>query len=464
MLKEIVRFESVNKSINNEPIFSSLSFSIYKGETISIYGASVQEIFTLTHLINGKLIPESGSIYINERAFKLKKPLKRGLDIVQTIYNVSRMHDNLTMAENIFLGHESSFFFNKKNVNYAAKEYLDEVFIYDIPPNTLTRDITDEQKSLLELARIFYLHPQLVIFNQADLFDYTMTHLDLDRIFKKLNKIGVSVLYFSNTIELASTIGNKIATFYLGTCTSMIDKATYPSQDILKNLMPNINYKFVDKNNFNIYFQIKNLTGKQYVHNISLDLKKGEILGLYSLNENRTTELFYMLCGYTPIKSGELLIYNNHLNIKNIKSALDYGIVFCPPFDSTFYFHNLNLKDNILLSSFHKLNKFGFRNKRLEKYYFTRLVNKTALEKYNNTDYLDNYFFNDINKAFLARSLGCNPKVLLINNPFFQISYETEFDIINTLKSLSDSGCSIIIASNNLHKLYETCHRVIPLH
>jgi ABC-type sugar transport system ATPase subunit len=463
MRKEVIRLESVSKLIDFELVFNNMSFSINENEALGIYGATYPEAMLLIDLLCGRSVPDQGNIYINGNLFSIKKPLTNGLSLIQVVYKESRIHKNLTVAENILLGHESSFFFKRKSINAQIRDYLDNVFLDNIYGSDSISNLSQKQRYLLEIARVFSLQPSLVIFDGIDNFSLSEINTYLKPIFKNLKLRGVSVLFFSDNIDILMALSDCTAVFFQGSCISVIEKGSFNSVNLKNTVYPNTEFQESDFHQRNCLLDVRHLYGPKYINNLSFKIYDGEILGIFSQDESYYTELFALLFAITTPKHGQILMEGEELTLSSPTDAIKHKISYCAHFTPEFYFSNMSLRDNILLSSYSRLSKFGFRNYRSEDYYYDKLTTLTAINQCHANSDFDLVSASIINKSYLARALSTQPRLLLLTNPFSKSLHETESDIIDTINILSQKNISIVIASNNLLKLKTTCHRIINL-
>ena len=463
MYKEVVRLESVSKVVDFELVFNNLSFSIKKSEAFAIYSASYPEAMLLIDLLCGSEIPDKGRIYVNENIFSnLHHPLRNSLSLIQVIHKDSRMHENLTVAENILLGHEQRFFVDKKTSNAQVRECLDDAFLFDIDGSTSTASLNTKQKYLLEVARIFSMQPSLVILDGIDMFSPSEINKYFTEIFKKLKLRGTSIMFYSDDIDVIASLSDRAGVFSQGTCVSVMEHGHFPTSFLKEKLYPNIATQ-IDSDKPNCLFEAKHLYGPKYVRDLSFKIYAGEILGLFSQVEDTYNELFTMLYAVVQPKSGQMIMEGKAIHLKSPADAMKHKISYCMPFETQHYFSNLTLKDNVLLSSFAQLSKLGLRNRRTENYYYSKLSAGTFSEQYDKNSDIASISTTAINKSYFARAVSIQPKLLLLTNPYLKFLNETEYDILEAVNVLSKNNISVIIASNKLQKLKSTCHRVISI-
>lgn len=461
MRAEVLRIESLSKKRNGHRILKSLTFSVFENETLAIFGANNTERNTLVSLLSGNSLPDSGFIYIDDKKRQLKSPKISNILGIRTIYEQSHVLENLTIAENIGLGKERSFLQSRAKYNRSAKKFIDAVFLNDFPPNTRASQLTLTQKALVELAAALATHPKILIFDKAYLFNSEEELNLLRSIFKTFNKLGTTVIYFSQSIDFARKLADRLLIMHNGISLGMFNRAQYYSTKLSSIYKSVFSVASPDTTAVpsETLLDVRSLSG-EVIRDISFKVKKGEIVGIFDFDEMAKAELLNILVGISPKKDGRIILDKKELKFSSPNDSLKQGIAYAPSFASANGFlPNISVKENITLSALDRVTSFGVIRPSLENYYA-----KTSAEATNYTGDL-NVSANSINeslqqKALITRCISCNPKLLILDEPFKGMDTSSRDDIIKCINEIAKDGISTLISSIDLQELKHICNRV----
>lgn len=465
MRTEVLRVESLCKSFLGERILKNLTFRVFQNETLSILGADKDELNALIGILSGNSPQDSGSVFLKNARTDLSSPTTAKRSGVHVIFEQSYILDNLTIAENMFLGKEKQFFQSKKNNAKLARYYLNEVGLTNISPNTFVSELSPDQKALIEIAAAIAFRPPVLIFNKAYLFNSHLHSEILCKAFKKLNSVGTSVIYIAENPEYAKQLSDRIIFINNGVLSGAFEKSSFDCEKFHALLTFSYSQK-----TFSYYndpgtplLKVSNLSGI-WVKNATFSISKGEILGVFNTDLQIKSEMLQLMYGMQQPEAGTIYLDGKEIKIKNTHSALKLGISYVPPpIVNEFVFSNMSYKENMTITALKRVSLHGFVKPYFEKYYSNELTKLINFHENNMDTKAKNINESTVRKLLITRAAATNPRILLLDEPFGGMDIYTRSDISKCLSTLAQKGTAIVIASKHLRELEKTCSKVIHL-
>jgi lipopolysaccharide export system ATP-binding protein len=200
----------------------------------------------------------------------------------------------------------------------------------------------------------------------------------------------------------------------------------------------------------------KSYSGKEAVSNVSIEVTEGETVGLLGPNGAGKTTFFYMIAGLISIDSGNVLINEKEITNLDISARSKTGLSYLPQEPSIF--RRLTVEQNILsaLEQRKELKKseiIGEKNRLLQEFNLVNFVNTLGIKLSGG----------ERRRTEIARALACNPKFLLLDEPFAGIDPIAVSDLKTTIKKLNTSGYGVLISDHNVRDTMQICDRVLVM-
>jgi lipopolysaccharide export system ATP-binding protein len=200
----------------------------------------------------------------------------------------------------------------------------------------------------------------------------------------------------------------------------------------------------------------KSYSGKEAVSNVSIDVTEGETVGLLGPNGAGKTTFFYMIAGLVSIDSGNVLINEKEITNLDISARSKTGLSYLPQEPSIF--RRLTVEQNILSAleqrkDLKKSEIIAEKNRLLQEFNLVNFVNTLGIKLSGG----------ERRRTEIARALACNPKFLLLDEPFAGIDPIAVSDLKNTIKKLNTSGYGVLISDHNVRDTMQICDRVLVM-
>ena len=200
----------------------------------------------------------------------------------------------------------------------------------------------------------------------------------------------------------------------------------------------------------------KSYSGKEAVSNVSIEVTEGETVGLLGPNGAGKTTFFYMIAGLISIDSGNVLINEKEITNLDISARSKTGLSYLPQESSIF--RRLTVEQNILSAleqrkDLKKSEIIGEKNRLLQEFNLVNFVNTLGIKLSGG----------ERRRTEIARALACNPKFLLLDEPFAGIDPIAVSDLKTTIKKLNTSGYGVLISDHNVRDTMQICDRVLVM-
>lgn len=465
----VLRMEHITKTFPGVVALDDVSIDLNKGEVLGILGENGAGKSTLIKILAGNYIKDSGDIYVDGQKFEIKGPTEAMASGIRVIYQELNTLNNLTVTENIFIGEQiikGPFrIVDWKAMTRKANELLD-ILNVKLDSNTIIGYLTVSEKQIVEIAKAISKEAKILVMDEPTAALSEEETQSLFKIIKTLKSKGVSIIYISHRLkeifEIADRVtvlrdGKKVGAFNTRNTnenelvTSMVGrdiKDMYPKREVL------IGEKIME---------VKNLISDGF-NNISFNLRKGEILGIFGLLGSGRTSLVKALFGANKIKGGEIFIYGKKVNIKspNIARGEKIGLV---PLDRKVEGLALlmSVKENITLANIEDLGKNFLILKSLEQEKAIKWINEIGIKTPTIDQEVNSLSGGNQQKVVLAKWLESGSQIIILNEPTRGIDVGAKIEIYNLMQDLCERGASIIMISSELPEILSIADRIIVM-
>ncbi len=464
----ILEFKHITKTYPGVTALQDVSFEVFEGEVHAIVGENGAGKSTLIKTCTGAETPDSGEVSIRGESFAVLTPKLSKQKGVAVIYQEFNLVDELSVAENIFLGRaiRKGVVINKKAMEMEALELFNQ-FDIAINPKALVSTLTVGYRQLVEIAKAISQHADILIMDEPSA---PLTTAEAERLYsmvKKMQASGVTIIYISHRMdeifELSDRVtimrdGHKIQTMQteetnLNEVVSLMVgrelTETYPSRDISVSQ--------------DVVLDVQNLSGNG-LHNITFSIQRGEVVGLAGLIGAGRTELAELIFGVKKKTNGSIQLQGKILEIKNPQDAIGHGIAFVPEDrKKQGLILQTSVTGNISLAILKSISSVAVvhtqEEKRIGSYYQKALAIKTPTLR----QQAKNLSGGNQQKVVLAKWLATEPELIILDEPTRGIDVGAKYEIYTLINSLVAQGKTILMISSEMEELMGMSDRIIVL-
>jgi len=468
-MDDILRLEKINKSFPGVRALKDMSFSVKSGEIHAICGENGAGKSTLMKVISGVYKQDSGEIKFNGEKVNINNPneaLEMGISI---IYQETSLFAEMTVLENLFLNHEiikrAGII---KYIDYKSMENKIAGIFSNLNSNLdlyeKIKNIGMAQKQLVEIAKALTFNSRVLIMDEPTA-SLTLREVEaLFEIIRKLKQQGVAIVYISHRLEEIFEVCDRVTVIRDGEFISCNNVSDTNKDKLVADMVGREITQYYPKTNVSIgdvFFEVKNLRQSQLLYNISLNIRKCEIVGISGLSGSGRTELAHAICGFTKIDSGELFMNGKPIQIHNYRDAMNAGIVYVSE-DRARYglIIKMNLKNNISLPQLNRISNVFFIDKLKETEMGKAAISSYEIKAPDENCIVEKLSGGNQQKVSVAKATALRPQLLILDEPTRGVDVNAKAEIHKLVGTLVQQGLSILIISSELPELLGMCDKI----
>ncbi len=465
-IKNLCKSFGITKAVQN------VSFNINKGEVHALIGENGSGKSTLTNMLTGIYTKDSGQFILDGKEINPKNQVEANLEGVSIIVQELGTLDGLTVAENIFLGHEDKFVkFGIKNtaaMNRQANELLKNYGFERIKAARMVDDYNFEDRKLVEIVKATYFSPKIVVIDETTTALSQEGREELYKHMKRIREEGNTIIFISHdlpeVLELSDTITILRDGVYIDTV-----KSSEVDEEGLKKLMVGrevtgdyYRADYGEKISDEVVMKVKNVTVPGLIQNINFELHKGEILGFGGLSESGMHEVGKACFGASFDRQGSVTLFDG-TEINDIPTAINHSIAYTSKDrDNESAVMNQSIGDNICLPSLDSLsNGMKILSDKKMKEFADKYAKEMSVKMVNTDQFLSDLSGGNKQKVVLARWIGKDSDILVLDSPTRGIDIKVKQDIYQLMDHMRKNGKSIIMISEEMAELIGMCDRII---
>ncbi|MCL6424165.1 sugar ABC transporter ATP-binding protein [Brachybacterium sp. JHP9] len=470
-LEPMLRATDVAKRYGGVRALRGVDFEIRAGEVHGLVGENGAGKSTLIKVLAGAETPDTGTVTVDGKTLRLGDTQASLAAGISTVYQEPHLFGELTVAENIFVGRELT---TRGRVRWAEQreqvaQLLEQI---GLDPNLARRNVADlpvGEQQLISIAKAFATEVKILILDEPSAI---LADRDIDTLFEVVRRMrasGVGVIYISHRLDELGQITDRITVMRDGSVVT-----TRPTHELnprkIAELMVghelerlSVERKTVSEE---VVLDIHGLAAGKSMKDVSLQLRKGEILGVYGLIGSGTSDLARAMFGIVPSTAGEIKVNGTTAVLRSPADAAAAGFAMVPGNrKSEGVFLNKSLAFNISASHLRYFSKAGlaFDAKR-ERATTLELMKKLRVKAPAPETRIGALSGGNQQKVVMARQLVESPSVLILEEPTQGVDVGAKDEIHRLVLELAAEGTSSVVISTDLEEIRTLSDRIIVLH
>ena len=467
----ILAMRGVSKAYGATIAVRSVSFNIERGEVHALVGENGAGKSTIVKVLSGIVSEDGGTLELDGAAYSPRDPMAARAAGVSTAFQELSLLPNLTVAENLMLPHQlkgmGGLVSGKRNRDRAAA-MLAEYGLGHIHPDIPVRSLSLAEKQRIEIMRAVSRKPKLLVLDEptSALADPGWLFDILDRI----TALGTGVLYISHRLAEVRRLCRRCTVLRNGESIDTVTLKGTGNDRIFEMMVGSVARPHKNEANRQanvgnpVALSVRRLAGGS-VQDISLDVRRGEVVGVAGLEGQGQRDLFRMLAGLTPVQSGEIRVGGRQVAIGSPADAARSSIGFMPEERKTEgIFLGLRTDANMTLSLLEALSRFGIVDRARE----AAAVGKGA----ERVDLADRYLPLRIaalsggnqQKALLGRVLMSGARNLVLFDPTRGVDVGTKALVYGVIRDFVGQGGAVLVYSTELSELVRLVDRCVVVY
>ena len=444
-----------------------VDLTLHAGEVLALVGENGAGKSTLMKILTGIYAKDGGTIELFGKEVEIHSPAEAqhlGISIIHQELNLLK---DLTVAENIFIGRESTngLFLNKKEQNRKAQELLDSLNL-KLSATTPVKRLTVAKQQMVEIAKALSFPSTRIMIMDEPSAPLTDTEIqELFTFIRQLKAKGVGIVYISHRMDELKQISDRITVMRDGHTVGTVDTQEATMDQIIKMMVGRVIYEEPkSKSNVtedsDIVLEAKNLRSDD-VKDVSFVLHRGEILGFAGLMGAGRTETARLLFGADPREGGEIFVNGKQVKINSPSDAVKAGIGYLSEDRKQFGLCvGLSVSDNTVLPALEQFTKGPFVNGRAISRVTEEYVDKIGVKTPSVSTLIKSLSGGNQQKVVISKWLLRNCDILIFDEPTRGIDVGAKSEIYKLMNQLAAQGKSIIMISSELPELLRMSDRI----
>ena len=460
--------EGIDKTFPGVHALKTCNFQVKKGEIHALVGENGAGKSTLMKILTGIFNYDSGEITFDGKVVRYKTPKEAQVAGISMVHQELNLMDNLTVAQNIFIGRESNgLFLDENSINTRTQKLFERLNI-KLNPKEVVGNLSVSHQQIIEIAKAISYDAKIIIFDEPTA---TLTDVEIDQLFtimKELKENGVSMIYISHRMDEIKRISDRVTVLRDGEFIGTLDADDVDIDKIIHMMVGRVNYEEHKRlasieEGRPVVMKVEHFSSRD-VKDASFELHKGEILGFSGLMGAGRTELARLIFGADKKTSGTMYLDGKKVEIKSPNDAVKHGIGYLSE-DRKRYglLLGMSVANNIVLSKLDAYIQSALVNEKkiddVSKEYIKKINIKTPSTK----QLIKNLSGGNQQKVIIAKWLLRDCDILIFDEPTRGIDVGAKNEIYKIINNLAEMGKSIIFISSELPELLRMSDRVVVM-
>jgi len=465
----ILEVKNVVRTFPGVQALRKVNLFVRRGTIHGLVGENGAGKSTLMKIVIGADRLDSGEIVFEGQKIHLSSVHEARNLGIGIVYQERSLFPHQLVVDNVYAGRELSkgIFVDKKKMIDETKKLLGCFGInMSISPTEKVSDLPVAMQQIVEIAKALSIKMKLLILDEPTA---ALTRFETEKLFEIIRNLvkrnGLTVIFISHHLEEIMEFAEFVSIFRDGKDIAHRKVSQLTGRQIIELMtgkkLGEIAVEKEHVKSLKNILEINDLISK-YFKNITFRVKKGEVVGLTGLVGSGRSEVAKSIFGQLSFDSGEIKLSGKKIKIDSPKTAIKNKICYLPPDrKAEGLFLDMSVKDNISVSIFNEITKYGF----LVGHQCTKIV-QSAIDKINimtpsmnqKVMYLSG---GNQQKVLLSRWLITKPKLLILDEPTFGVDIGAKFEIHKLIRALTEKGVSIIVCSSDQREILTVCDRIL---
>ncbi|MFC0845194.1 sugar ABC transporter ATP-binding protein [Streptomyces noboritoensis] len=467
----------ITKSFPGVRALDGVDLEVLPGETHCLLGQNGAGKSTLIKVLAGVHQPDGGAIVWQGEPVSLKSPIAAMRRGIATIYQELDLVEGLSVAENVFLGHEpttAGFVVRGRAARTATAALLRRLGHPEIPPDRLVGALSAAQRQIVSMARALSHDVRLIVMDEPSAALDPDEVDNLFRIVDGLTSTGVAVVYISHRLEEIRRIGDRVTVLKDGRAVAVgLPAKDTPTRDIVAMMTGRtVEYVFpprpeparVASTGTPPVLTVEGLARQGEFAPFDLELRPGEIVGLAGLVGSGRSEVLETVYGARRPTAGRVLVDGRPLRPGSVRAAVRAGIGLAPEErKAQALLMQESVTRNVSVSSLSRFSYAGWLDRRAERAAAREATRALSLRPDDPDARIRTLSGGNQQKAVLARWLLRGCRVLLLDEPTRGVDVGARAELYAVIRRLADEGLAVLLVSSEVPEVLGLADRVLVL-
>ena len=465
----LIKLEHIDKQFPGVHALTDVNIEFFPGEVHALVGENGAGKSTLIKIILSAYKPTSGQVLMEMQEAHFANPLDASRAGIEAVHQELMLIPWLSVARNVFLNRElrlRSGLFDIKAMEKRARELLNS-FGIQIDVTKPVKAYSASIWKMIDIARVVNLSPRVIIFDEPTAI---LTEPEVESLMRKIRELrgqGVAIIYISHRLAEIGAIADKISILRDGHHVGTMDAASIHEDEIIKRMVGRDVASFYSRTLVEPgeeLLRMDHLELKKGQHDISLTVRRGEIVGLAGLVGSGRTEVAESIFGLNRILSGRLYYKGEALHPRSVAQMINKGVYLVP--ENRKYeglIQRFPVSTNIGLSVFKRWTRFFYSNRK-EAETADRMIRFLSIKTPSRKQLVGNLSGGNQQKVVIAKAMVTDSELLIFDEPTVGVDVGAKEEIHNLMNDFVVKNGGVLMISSDLPEIIGMCDRVYVMY
>jgi ribose transport system ATP-binding protein len=464
----LLEMKGIGKSFPGVKALEGVNLTIREGQVHALLGENGAGKSTLIKILSGAYTRDEGEVFFDGEPADIKTPADAERLGISTIYQEFNLAPNMTIAENIFLGHLpiKAGRIDWATVKGRSRELLDSLDV-SLPVDTMTGTLSVAQQQMVEIAKALNRNTRILVMDEPSA---VLSERDIDNLFqvvRRLQASGIGIIYISHRLKEIFELADEVTVLKDGRYVDTRSVADVDMDDLVKlmigrdlaDVYPTRVHKPGD-----VVLQVSHLAQAHLAKDVSFDLRAGEIVGFAGITGSGRTEVVRVIFGADRATGGDMQLFGKPYRPKSPRDAINQGVALVTEDRKRQgLLLKLQVYFNTTVSGLDRLTSFGVLRLKDEMTLVRKWITDLRIKTPSPEFMVVNMSGGNQQKVILARWLSLGIKVFIMDEPTRGIDVGSKAEIYQIMSDLAESGVAIIMISSELPEVLGMSDRVLVM-
>lgn len=474
-MNQVFELKNIVKRFPGIVANDQVNFSATAGEIRALVGENGAGKSTLMNILYGLYQPDEGQIFIKGKPVQLHSPLDAIEAGLGMIHQEFKLFPSFTVYENIIFGSEitkNGFIDNQTSVKKV--EELSEMHGLLVDPLARVQELPVGVRQRVEILKMLFRKAEILIMDEPT---GVLTPQECDSLFlilRKLASMGKTIIFISHKLEEVFDISDSITVLSKGKVTGTLKTHETDTHEICKLMVGKDISFYIQKPEQKLggevliveNLTIKNSEKRKVVNNITLKIRKGEIVGIAGVAGNGQDELVEAISGNCLGFSGSIKLLGKEINDASIKDRRSIGLAYIPEDRQNVGLAlDASVSDNLIMGfqNSQYISKNGWLNERKINSFSNNLIDEYSIKISDSADAAKNLSGGNQQKIVVAREISHNADLLICEQPTRGLDVQSTKFVHEKIVNYRDQGKAILLSSTDLNEIMSLSDRILVM-
>jgi ribose transport system ATP-binding protein len=464
---ELLRVERIHKGFPGVTALDDVGFDLRRGEVHVLLGENGAGKSTLIKMLSGAYHPDAGRILVNGQEVRIRNAQEAERLGIATIYQEFNLVPELTVAENLFLGRQPRRFglIARSRMESDARELLARVGL-DIDPRTKVRELGIARLQMVEIAKALSLRARVLIMDEPTAVLTTDEVQRLFAIVRLLREEGVGIVFITHHLQEIGTLGDRVTVLRDGRSVAEVPANT-PEEELVRLMVGRSIEQQYPRERAGVgepLLRVDGLTRKGAFHDVSFEVRAGEVVGLAGLVGAGRTEVARAVFGADPYQAGAVEVLGRPLSPHDVTAAMDAGLGLVPEDrKGQGLVLGASVQENLGLVTLRRATRAGLVDRSGQRRKAAKVAEQLKVRMAGLGQEVRTLSGGNQQKIVIGKWLLADAKVLILDEPTRGIDVAAKVEIYQLVNALTASGHAVLMISSDLPEVLGMSDRVLVM-